>query len=45
MPFVFVQQQVANLARTAIEFPMQKGASYLDAVKAKIDEAMKSHQQ
>jgi arylsulfatase len=46
MPFVIVQQQVANLARTAIEFPpMQKGASYLDAVKAKIDEAMKSHQQ
>ncbi len=47
MPFVFVQQQVANLARTAIEFPpMQKGASFnLDAVKAKIDEAMKSHQQ
>ena len=45
--FVFVQQQVANLARTAIEFPpMQKGASFnLDAVKAKIDEAMKSHQQ
>ena len=45
--FVFVQQQVANLAQTAIEFPpMQKGASFnLDAVKAKIDEAMKAHQQ
>ena len=45
--FVFVQQQVAKLAMTAIEFPpMQKGASFnLDAVKAKIEEAMKQHQQ
>jgi len=36
--FVFVQQKVAELAQTAIEFPpMQKGASFnLDAVKAKI---------
>ena len=36
--FVFVQQQVAKLAQTAIEYPpMQKGASFnLDAVKAKI---------
>ncbi|POA76092.1 arylsulfatase [Pseudomonas sp. DP16D-R1] len=36
--FVFVQQQVAKLAETAIEFPpMQKGASFnLDSVKAKI---------
>lgn len=39
--FVFVQQQVAKLAETAIEFPpMQKGASFnLDAVKAKIEAA------
>lgn len=39
--FVFVQQQVAKLADTAIEFPpMQKGASFnLDAVKAKIEAA------
>jgi arylsulfatase len=36
--FVFVQQEVEKLAKTAIEFPpMQKGASFnLDAVKAKI---------
>jgi arylsulfatase A-like enzyme len=40
--FVFVQEQVAKLAMTAIEYPpMQKGASFnLDAVKAKIAEAM-----
>ena len=40
--FVFVQQEVAKLAMTAIEYPpMQKGASFnLDAVKAKIAEAM-----
>ena len=45
--FVFVQQEVAKLAMTAIEYPpMQKGASFnLDAVKAKIEEAMKEHQQ
>jgi arylsulfatase len=43
--FVFVQQEVAKLAMTAIEFPpMQKGASFnLDAVKAKIAEAMAKH--
>lgn len=43
--FVFVQQQVAKLAMTAIEYPpMQKGASFnLEAVKAKIEEAMKAH--
>ena len=41
--FVFVQQEVAKLAMTAIEYPpMQKGASFnLDAVKAKIEEAMR----
>ena len=44
--FVFVQQQVGKLAMTAIEYPpMQKGASFnLDAVKAKIEEAMKEQQ-
>jgi arylsulfatase len=41
--FVFVQQEVAKLAETAIEYPpMQRGASFnLDAVKAQIAEAMK----
>jgi arylsulfatase len=36
--FVFVQDQVMKLAKTAIEYPpMQKGASFnLDAVKEKI---------
>ncbi|UOA09383.1 arylsulfatase [Methylobacter sp. S3L5C] len=44
--FVFVQQQVGKLAMTALEYPpMQKGASFnLDAVKAKIEEAMKAEQ-
>ncbi len=39
--FVFVQQQVAKLAQTAIEFPpMQRGASFnLEAVKAQIEAA------
>ena len=43
--FVFVQQKVGELALTAIEYPpMQKGASFnLDAVKARIAEAMKQH--
>ncbi len=42
--FVFVQQQVAKLAQTAIEFPpMQKGASFnLEAVKAQIEAARRS---
>src|SRR5262249_28373454 len=42
--FQFVQQQVAKLAQTAIEFPpMQKGASFnLESVKAKIDKAIAS---
>jgi hypothetical protein len=42
--FVYVQQEVAKFARTAIEFPpMQKGASFnLDAVKAKIAAARAS---
>jgi arylsulfatase len=45
--FVFVQQQVEKLIKTAIEFPpMQKGASFnLEAVKAKIEAAMKSQGQ
>jgi arylsulfatase A-like enzyme len=44
--FVLVQQYVAKLAQTAIEFPpMQEPASFnLDAVKKKIDETMKRYQ-
>jgi arylsulfatase A-like enzyme len=40
--FVFVQQEVAKLAQTALDFPpMQPGASFnLSAVKAKIEKAM-----
>jgi arylsulfatase len=40
--FVFVQEEVAKLAKTAIEFPpMQPGASFnLSAVKEKIEKAM-----
>lgn len=43
--FVFVQQEVAKLAMSAIQYPpMQKGASFnLEAVKAKVEEAMKQH--
>lgn len=43
--FVFVQERVAILAKTAIEFPpMQTGASFnLEAVKRQIDEAVKVH--
>jgi hypothetical protein len=42
--FVFVQQEVAKLAQTAIEFPpMQKGASFnLEGVKEQIEKAMQS---
>jgi arylsulfatase len=42
--FQFVQQEVAKLAQTAIEFPpMQKGASFnLEAVKEQIDKALVS---
>lgn len=42
--FVFVQQEVEKLAKTAIEFPpMQRGASFnLDAVKAQIEAARKA---
>ena len=43
--FVQVQQKVADLAQTAIEYPpMQSPASFnLQAVKAKIDAAIRSH--
>ena len=43
--FVFVQQEVAKLAQTFIEFPpMQKGASFnLEAVKEQIEKAIQSH--
>jgi hypothetical protein len=42
--FVFIQQEVAKLAQTAIEFPpMQKGASFnLSVIKEKIEKAMQS---
>lgn len=42
--FVFVQQEVAKLAQTALDFPpMQEGASFnLTAIKAQIDKAMAS---
>jgi arylsulfatase len=43
--FQFVQDQVAKLARTALEFPpMQKGASFnLEAIKAQIEKAAAAH--
>jgi len=43
--FQFVQNEVAELAQTAIEFPpMQKGASFnLEAVKAQIEKAIRAH--
>jgi arylsulfatase len=41
--FVLVQQKVADLAKTAIEYPpMQDPASFnLDAVRKQIDDALK----
>jgi hypothetical protein len=44
--FVLVQQQVAKLAQTAIEYPpMQDPASFnLEAVKKKIEEMLKHHE-
>jgi arylsulfatase len=44
--FVLVQQEVAKLAMTAIDYPpMQAPATFnLDAVKEKIDAAMKEHE-
>ena len=43
--FVYVQQEVAKLAQTAIEFPpMQKGASFnLEAVKEQIKQSVSAH--
>ena len=43
--FVMVQERVAALAKTAIDYPpMQDPASFnLDAVKKKIDEAMRKN--
>jgi arylsulfatase len=45
--FQFVQQEVAKVAQTAIEFPpMQPGASFnLEAVKAQIEKARAAHGQ
>ena len=45
--FQFVQQEVAKVAQTAIEFPpMQPGASFnLEAVKAQIAKARAAHGQ
>ena len=45
--FVFLQQEVAKLAKTAIDYPpMQESASFnLDAVKKKIDAARAAHAQ
>jgi arylsulfatase A-like enzyme len=44
--FVLVQQKVAELAKTAIDYPpMQEPASFnLEAIKAKINEVMRSHE-
>jgi arylsulfatase len=44
--FVLVQQTVAGLAKTAIDYPpMQAPASFnLDAVKAQVDEMIKEHE-
>ena len=43
--FVLVQQRVADLAKTAIDYPpMQDPASFnLDAVKKQIDDMVKAH--
>jgi arylsulfatase len=42
--FVFVQEEVAKLAKTAVEYPpMQPGASFnLEAVKAQVEKALKN---
>jgi hypothetical protein len=44
--FVLVQQKVAELAKTAIDFPpMQAPASFnIQAVKEKVEEAIKAHE-
>jgi arylsulfatase len=43
--FVFMQEEVAKLAKTAIDYPpLQAGASFnLDAVKKQIKEAQAAH--
>jgi len=43
--FVMVQEKVAELAKTAIDYPpMQDPASFnLEAVKKKIEEAIRNH--
>jgi arylsulfatase len=43
--FQFVQQEVARVAQTAIDYPpMQKGASFnLEAVKEQIEKAVAAH--
>src|SRR5262249_58357997 len=43
--FVMVQQEVANLAKTALDYPpMQDPASFnLEAVKKQIEEMIKQH--
>jgi hypothetical protein len=45
--FVFLQQEVGKLAKTAIEYPpMQESASFnLDAVKKKLAESAAGHGQ
>jgi len=44
--FVMVQQEVAKLAQTAIDYPpMQAPASFnLEAVKRQVDELIKAHE-
>ncbi len=44
--FVLVQQKVAALAKTAIDYPpMQDPASFnLDAVKKQVDDMIKAHE-
>jgi arylsulfatase len=44
--FVMVQEKVAELGNTAIDYPpMQDPASFnLEAIKAKIQEMMKAHE-
>jgi hypothetical protein len=43
--FVYVQQRVADLAKSAVEYPpMQAPASFnLEAVKREIEEKIKAH--
>jgi arylsulfatase len=43
-PFVEVQEKVAELAETAVQFPQSPASFNLDAVKRKIDEKIKQHE-